>query len=902
MKFISTVLACVCLAFATVVLAENSVVVESKTVKPGAANATVAVRLTNDVDLRQMIVPLVIREVTTYITSLTPSYGDRFPDGPGSPLSNIVFINEYPLEDGHCKQGQAGGFSTIGPADLVSPDAVLFARAKITGGEGLPAGADATGSMLLTFDAPLTQGVFEIDTTCADPANHLEFFEDIDPIPNGFAPSFTKGIITVHNDPPEAHCQNLTVDADVNCEASVVAADIDNGSFDPDGDPIDLSLNPLGPYLIGATQVWLIVSDDTGEKDSCEATITVVDNTPPDITCPSGDVTVGSDPGDCSALVVYDLDADDNCGVVSVEYTPASGSVFPVGTTPVRCIATDAADNADTCDFNVVVEDTEPPVVSCPADIVVAAEQGFCDAVVAFSAAVDDNCPGAVVVCTPPTGSVFPVGVTTVTCIGTDASGNADTCDFTVTVGDAASPWTVCNLNDSGPGSLRSAIDSANASPGADVIEFNVAGTIESLSPLPPLSDQTGGTFIDGLSAPGASSSQPFVITVTLDGSLQGSGDGLAIGSSGNHVTGLGIRRHPASGIVVSNGSSNTISRNLIYDNEGLGIDLGGDGVTPNDPGDGDGGPNDLANFPSIDTVKMVGDQVEDSFYVSGVASSPGAVVELYLSERYLGADTTEDLSHHGEAWFYIGTDTADGATGYFVFPLVRARRWSKVAATETDLLGNTSEFSLNRSLTPDPVFFTAYGGPVTITVILPGGDDSIGVSPQGQPFNTIGETAVYDAATDYGPGPDGLPGVPDDRVTITNVRKGNHQIRIRIDNSAKRGDVKFYFSIRVDGTEQAYSDGAGNTSSDAVELEIPEGETEAVFDFEPEPVARGDIDGDEFLTAVDLALYIDILFAGSPLPDPLQLADLNCDGQPDALDLAYLIDHLFAGGDPPCF
>lgn len=61
-----------------------------------------------------------------------------------------------------------------------------------------------------------------------------------------------------------------------------------------------------------------------------------------------------------------------------------------------------------------------------------------------------------------------------------------------------------------------------------------------------------------------------------------------------------------------------------------------------------------------------------------------------------------------------------------------------------------------------------------------------------------------------------------------------------------------------------------------------------------------GDLDKDGFLTALDLAIMIDILFAGHPLPDPPWIADLDGDGFPTALDLAIMIDHLFAGAPEP--
>jgi len=66
-------------------------------------------------------------------------------------------------------------------------------------------------------------------------------------------------------------------------------------------------------------------------------------------------------------------------------------------------------------------------------------------------------------------------------------------------------------------------------------------------------------------------------------------------------------------------------------------------------------------------------------------------------------------------------------------------------------------------------------------------------------------------------------------------------------------------------------------------------------------PFLVGDLDGDGFLTALDLGALIDVLFAGASVPvPPPERADLNCDGFPDALDLALLIDVLFAGEPAP--
>lgn len=67
----------------------------------------------------------------------------------------------------------------------------------------------------------------------------------------------------------------------------------------------------------------------------------------------------------------------------------------------------------------------------------------------------------------------------------------------------------------------------------------------------------------------------------------------------------------------------------------------------------------------------------------------------------------------------------------------------------------------------------------------------------------------------------------------------------------------------------------------------------------------QSDFDSDYFVTALDLAAMIDILFAGRPdVQDddcPGWRGDFDCDCFTTALDLSKLIDHLFAGGQAPC-
>jgi hypothetical protein len=96
------------------------------------------------------------------------------------------------------------------------------------------------------------------------------------------------------------------------------------------------------------------------------------------------------------------------------------------------------------------VNDTQPPSIVCAPNVTATTPtQGGASAVVTFAApTASDNCPGVVSLCTPPSGSTFPIGTTTVTCTATDASGNTATCSFTVTV------FSIFLQDDSSPGRI----------------------------------------------------------------------------------------------------------------------------------------------------------------------------------------------------------------------------------------------------------------------------------------------------------------------------------------------------------------------------------------------------------------------------------------------------------------
>jgi hypothetical protein len=129
------------------------------------------------------------------------------------------------------------------------------------------------------------------------------------------------------------------------------------------------------------------------------------------------------------------------------------------------------------------------------------------------------------------------------------------------------STFTVSNLNDSGSGSLRNAITAANSHPGADLINFHVAGTIQLKgSTLPVISD---ALTIDGTTAPGFGGSPVIQIDYHGFGGLK-----LNSGSSGSSILGLGLKNASDNGVTLNGVTNDVIASNLITNNRLDGIKL----------------------------------------------------------------------------------------------------------------------------------------------------------------------------------------------------------------------------------------------------------------------------------------------------------------------------------------
>ncbi len=318
------------------------------------------------------------------------------------------------------------------------------------------------------------------------------------------------------------------------------------------------------PGVAGAGTHTITYTWDNGAGCSGTATnnITVQDAIPPTLTCP-GNITVGNDAGNCSAVVnTPNPTLTDNCTALTLTWamtgattgtSPATGinnlgsQTFNVGTTTVTYTATDGA-NTVTCSFTVTVNDTENPVISCsgfaatfPAD----AGQCYFTLPGALSpVSMTDNCSAALTYAITgattgsgagnvPLGTQLNVGTNTITFTATDPAGNTASCTETITVIDSEAPSAACqnitvNLDASGNATITTGdIDNGStdnctiASMSLDVTSFDCTDLGANTVNL-TVTDGAGNTDMCSATVTVVDNTAPVAacqnITVALDG------------------------------------------------------------------------------------------------------------------------------------------------------------------------------------------------------------------------------------------------------------------------------------------------------------------------------------------------------------------------------------------------
>ncbi|NUN97441.1 MAG: right-handed parallel beta-helix repeat-containing protein, partial [Candidatus Omnitrophica bacterium] len=190
------------------------------------------------------------------------------------------------------------------------------------------------------------------------------------------------------------------------------------------------------------------------------------------------------------------------------------------------------------------------------------------------------------------------------------------------------------------------------------------------------------GTDLTGSSDIGNASAGMYIKAATGN-ALGGTGAG-----EGNQIA------FNLAGVTILSGSMNPILSNSIFSNDGLGIDLGEDGVTANDEIDSDTGANDFQNYPILTDARIAEAQPDNILSITGTLHSATAtefLLQFFASEIC-------DASGFGEGGTLIGsatvvTDVSGDAAFSFDFP-VQLTGARQLTSTATDPIGNSSEFS----------------------------------------------------------------------------------------------------------------------------------------------------------------------------------------------------------------
>jgi len=203
-------------------------------------------------------------------------------------------------------------------------------------------------------------------------------------------------ITVIDNELPVAICQNVAIYLDAAGQASVTAAQFDNGSHDNCGiASLSLSKYNFDCSNLGANTVTMTVLDIHGNSSTCSCVVTVYDNIAPTVI--TKDINVYLDGAGQASIVAADVNNGtyDNCSF-TLTVVPNTFNCSNLGPNTVTLTATDPSSNVSSNTAIVTVIDNIPPTFTAPIDITIYTDP-YCSYDATVSATGDvtdeaDNC------------------------------------------------------------------------------------------------------------------------------------------------------------------------------------------------------------------------------------------------------------------------------------------------------------------------------------------------------------------------------------------------------------------------------------------------------------------------------------------------------------------------------
>ncbi|SHJ40722.1 Por secretion system C-terminal sorting domain-containing protein [Tangfeifania diversioriginum] len=272
-----------------------------------------------------------------------------------------------------------------------------------------------------------------------------------------------KVVITVIDQvKPVAVTQDITVQLDATGNASITAAQVNNGSSDNCGIAnLALSQTDFDCSHVGSNSVTLTVTDVNGNTGTTTSTVTVVDDIDPTAVAQNVTIYLDADGNASTSAASVNNGSSDNCGLANLALSQTDFDCSHVGSNSVTLTVTDVNGNTGTTTSTVtVVDDIDPTAVAQNVTIYLDADGNASTSAASVNNGSSDNCGLATLAISQTDFNCSHVGANTVTLIVTDNNDNVSTAEATVTVEDNVAPLVftkniTVHLDASGNASIR---------------------------------------------------------------------------------------------------------------------------------------------------------------------------------------------------------------------------------------------------------------------------------------------------------------------------------------------------------------------------------------------------------------------------------------------------------------